>query len=321
MAGAVPYTEIISAVIEANSVAKLTQTSPLRALQAFDAVARSGSVVGASDEMAVTASAVSHLLRQLEGRLGAKLFTRQGRGLALTPEGNRLAAAVAPALATIHAALSGFIRRGTELRISLLSSFAVHWLIPRLSRFQALHPDIELFLSTATRVIDLESETFDCAIRLGRGGWPNVMADELYREELIVACSPHLLSAGRLRSPKDLLRANLLQARARPQDWDRWFTAAGIKNFKVGKGPVFETRALAIQGAIARMGFLVIDPRFIEAELAAGQLVVPHSLRVAPDEAYWLVWRSGRESTRPVAAFRRWLAEEMDPHGEPDRAI
>lgn len=292
-------------------MARSTQPSPLRALQAFDAVARSGSVVGASDAMAVTPSAVSHLLRQLERRLGARLFTRKGRGLVLTPEGSRLAGAVAPALAAIHDALNGFIRRGTELRISLLSSFAVHWLIPRLSRFQGLHPDIELFLSTSTRVIDLEMETFDCAIRLGRGDWPNVMADRLYREELIVACSPKLLSSSRLRSPKDLLRATLLQARARPQDWDRWFRAAGIDNFKPGKGPVFETRALAIQGAIAQMGFLIIDPRFIEAELAAGQLVVPHPLRVALEEAYWLVWRPGRESTRPVAAFRRWLTAEL----------
>jgi len=311
-------------------VAKSTQTPPLRALQAFDAVARSGSVVGASDEMAVTASAVSHLLRQLEGRLGAKLFTRNGRGLALTLEGTRLAAAVTPALAAIQDALSGFMRRGTELRISLLSSFAIHWLIPRLSRFQASHPDIELFLSTSTRFVDLETETFDCAIRLGRGAWPNVMGDELYREELIVACSPHLLTSGRLRSPKDLLDASLLQARARPQDWHGWFTAAGIQNFKAAKGPVFETRALAIQAAIARMGFLIIYPRFIEAELAAGQLVVPHPLRVALDEAYWLVWRPGRESLRPVAAFRRWLAEELastaavhtrDPHGDSAPAI
>jgi LysR family glycine cleavage system transcriptional activator len=288
-----------------------TPAQPLRALQAFNAVVRAGSVVGASEELAVTASAVSHLLRQLETRLGARLFTRHGRGLTLTEDGERLAAAVAPALAAIEDALNGFMRRGTELRISLLSSFAVHWLIPRLSRFQVLHPDIELLLSTSMRIVDLETESFDCAIRLSRGRWPNVMADELYREELVVACSPHLVASGALGSPKELLRAKLLRARARPEDWNHWFTAAGIPSFKAGKGPVFETRALAIQAAIARMGFLVVDPRFIEAELAAGQLIIPHPLRVALENAYWLVWRPGRESTRPVAAFRRWLSAEL----------
>jgi len=203
------------------------------------------------------------------------------------------------------------MRRGAELRISLLSSFAVHWLIPRLSRFQAQHPEIELLLSTSTRVVDLTAEAFDCAIRLGRGGWPHVMADELYREELVAACSPHWLATRRIRSPRDLVRAKLLHARARRQDWVHWFRAAGIPDFKAGSGPVFETRALAIQAAIAQMGVVVIDPRFIESELAAGQLTIPFPLRVALDSAYWLVWRPGREGARPVAAFRRWLAAEI----------
>jgi LysR family transcriptional regulator, glycine cleavage system transcriptional activator len=285
--------------------------SPLRALQAFGAVARAGSVVGAAEELAVTPSAISHLVRELERRLGTVLFIRKGRGLISTLDGERLAAAVGPALVTIDDALSGFARRGAELRISMLSSFAVHWLIPRLSRFQAQHPNIELLLSTSTRIVDLTTESFDCAIRLGRGGWPDVMADELYREELVAACSPHWLAARRIRSPRDLVGAKLLHARARRQDWGHWFAAAGITDFKAGGGPVFETRALAIQAAIAQMGVVVVDPRFIEAELAAGQLTMPFPLRVALDNAYWLVWRPGRETARPVAAFRRWLAAEV----------
>ena len=285
--------------------------SPLRALQAFNAVARAGSVAAAAEELAVTPSAISHLVRQLERRLGAALFTRKGRGLALTPDGERLASAVGPALATIGDALSGFMRRGAELRISTLSSFAVHWLIPRLSRFQAQHPDIELLLSTSTRIVDLTSEAFDCAIRLGKGGWPGVAAEALYREELVVACNPQWLAARRIRSPRDLVRVKLLHAKARRQDWVQWFRAAGIADFKAGGGPVFETRALAIQAAIAQMGIVVVDPRFIEAELAAGQLVIPFPPRVTLDTAYWLAWRPGREATRPVAAFRRWLAAEV----------
>jgi DNA-binding transcriptional LysR family regulator len=284
---------------------------PLRAVQAFCAVVRTGSVVRAAAQLAVTASAVSHLLRQLERRLGIALFTRSGRSLTLTPDGERLAAAVGPAIAAIDDALGGFMSRGSELRLSLLSSFAMHWLIPRLSRFQARHPDIELLLSTSTRMVDLTTESFDCAIRLGKGGWPNVMAEQLYREELVVACSPHLPAAGRMRSPRQLLRATLLQARARRHDWSHWFETAGIPGVKVASGPVFETRALAIQAAIARMGVVVVDPRFIEAELAAGQLIIPYPLRVPLDAGYWLVWRPGRETARPVAAFRRWLAEEL----------
>jgi LysR family glycine cleavage system transcriptional activator len=289
--------------------------SPLRAVQAFGAVARAGSVVGAARELAVTPSALTHLVRQLERRIGVVLFTRVGRGLGLTAEGEQLAAAVVPALAAITEALSGFARRGTELRISTLSTFAVRWLIPRLSRFQARHPDIELFLSTSTRAVDFSHETFDCAIRFGRGGWPGVASEELYREELVPACSPQWLEASGVRKTTDLARAKLLHARARRQDWSRWFAAQSVAGVDTDMGPIFETRDLVIQAAIARMGVAIVDPRFIEAEMAAGQLMIPFDERLSLDTGYWLVWRPGRESGRPLASFRRWLEEEMKVPG------
>ena len=105
--------------------------------------------------------------------------------------------------------------------------------------------------------------------------------------------------------------SNLFVIGSRRGDWATWFKAAGIAEFKSAGGPLFETRALAIQAAIAQMGVVVIDPRFIEAELAAGQLTIPFPLRVTLDSAYWLAWRPGREVTRPVAAFRQWLTAEM----------
>ena len=114
-----------------------------------------------------------------------------------------------------------------------------------------------------------------------------------------------------MRTLKDLRRARLLHARARRQDWNRWLTAQGITTIDTDAGPVFETRDLAIQAAIGQMGIAIVDPRFIEAELAAGQLIVPFDRRLPLDTGYWLVWRPGRERSRPLAAFRRWLAEEM----------
>jgi LysR family glycine cleavage system transcriptional activator len=284
---------------------------PLRAVQAFCAVAHAGSVVGAARGLAVTPSALSHLLRQLEQRLGVALFVRKGRGLILTAEGERLASVIGPAMHTIAEALQGFAARGTELRISTLSTFAVRWLIPRLNRFQSREPDIELFLSTSTRMVDLSREAFDCAIRFGRGAWADVAAAELYREELVPACSPQWLATRKLRAPKDLARAKLLHARARREDWRKWLTAAGVGSINTDAGPVFETRALAIQAAIGQMGIAVVDPRFIEAEVAAGQLTMPFPLRLPLDSSYWLVWRPGGEGSRPLAAFRRWLAAEV----------
>src|SRR6202163_503858 len=195
--------------------------SSLRVVQAFGAVARAGSVVVAAGELAVSPSALSHLIRQLERRVGVPLFRRAGRGLKLTVDGEQFAGAVVPALATISDALKGFARRVTELRISTISTFAVRWLIPRLSRFQSLHSDVELFLSTSTRAVDLSQETFDCAIRFGRGEWSGIVSEALYTEELVPACSPQWRTANTMRSLKDLRRARLLHARARRQDWNR----------------------------------------------------------------------------------------------------
>ncbi len=284
---------------------------PLRAVQAFGAVARIGSVVGAARELAVSPSAISHLIRQLERRVGVPLFVRAGRGVKLSVDGEQLAGAIVPALATMTDALKGFARRGTELRISTLSTFAVRWLIPRLSRFQALQPDIEIFLSTSTRPVDLLQETFDCAIRLGGGDWNGVASDCLYREELVPACHPQWLRANAVHRIEDLSRAKLLHARARRQDWRRWLAAQGIMDIDTDAGPLFETRDLAIQAAIAHMGIAVVDPRFIEAELAAGQLTLPFDRPVALETGYWLVWRPGRQVSRPLASFRAWLAEEV----------
>jgi LysR family transcriptional regulator, glycine cleavage system transcriptional activator len=285
--------------------------SQLRAVQAFGAVARAGSVVAAAQELAVSPSALSHLIRQLERRVGVPLFLRAGRGLKLTADGEQLAGAVVPALATISDALSGFARRGAELRISALSTFAVRWLIPRLSRFQSQHPDIEIFLSTSTRAVDLSQETFDCAIRFGRGGWSGIMSEVLYREDLVPACNPQWLKANGVRKIGDLMRGKLLHARARRQDWNRWLVSQGVSGIDTEAGPTFETRDLAIQAAIAQMGIAVVDPRFVEAELAAGQLTIPFEQRLRLDTGYWLVWRPGRENGRPLAAFRRWLMDEM----------
>jgi len=239
------------------------------------------------------------------------LFARAGRGLELTADGEELARSVIPALATISDALRGFARRSGELRISTLSTFAVRWLIPRLGRFQTQQPDIDLFLSTSTRTVDLSRETFDCAIRLGRGGWPGVESEELYREELVPVCNPQWLKHSAMTKMADLRNVKLLHARARRQDWSRWLTAHGLERIATNGGPTFETRDLAIQAAIAQMGVAIADPRFVEAEIAAGQLTIPFDRRLALPTGYWLVWRPGVDRGRPLSTFRRWLAHEM----------
>src|SRR5262245_19705766 len=138
-----------------------TQTRPLpslRALHAFTQVARTQSAAAASRALGVTPSAISHILRELEERLGVGLFDRNAGRFALTEEGTSLYRDVAQAFDTIEDAVQRVVRQRTDLRISTMDTFAQFWLIPRLGRFQQAAPSVELYISSTTRVVDLDSE-------------------------------------------------------------------------------------------------------------------------------------------------------------------
>jgi DNA-binding transcriptional LysR family regulator len=196
----------------------------------------------------------------------------------------------------------------------------MRWLVPRLAGFQERHPDIELLVSTTTRPVDFGREAFDCAIRWGNGGWDQVEAEKLYEEELAPVCSPALVQRGRLGKPADRRDLRLLHTRNVRDHWSRWLEFAGVKGIDVEAGPIFETRSLGITAAIGQMGVAVIDPRLVEIEVAAGQLVHPFPRRLKLQTGYWLVWRRGRAISRPLGAFRAWLREQVDSSVRPDVA-
>jgi len=280
----------------------------LRALHAFSLLARHGRAALAAEKLGVSPSALSHLMRKLESELGATLVHRDGRGLTLTEEGERLSLSLGDAFERIENAVDSFRRRGrTELRISTVSTFATRWLIPRLPRFQEAQPDVELLLSTSTRIIDLDRENYDCAIRLGTGNWPGVESHLLWKEHLAVAVAPSLLSG---KDPTDFSVLNgfrLLHSASRRNDWTVWLEAAGLSHPDTRSGMVLQSRDLAIQAAIAGMGAIVIDRRFVSQELEAGHLIMPDWKLVELDTGYWFVRSPARTLTRPVAAFRDWL--------------
>ncbi|POF34478.1 LysR substrate-binding domain-containing protein [Roseibium marinum] len=280
----------------------------LRALHAFSLLARHGRAALAAEKLGVSPSALSHLMRKLESELGATLVNRDGRGLSLTEEGQRLALSMGDAFDRIEEAVDSFKRRGrTELRISTVSTFATRWLIPRLPQFQAIQPDVELLLSASTRMIDLDRENYDCAIRLGTGNWPGVESRLLWQEHLAVAVAPSLLSGKDPSDPSILSGFRLLHSTSRRNDWIVWLEKAGLDHGDTKSGMVLQSRDLAIQAAIAGMGAIVIDRRFVSQELDAGHLVMPDWTLVELDTGYWFVRSPARTLTRPVAAFRDWL--------------
>ncbi|WP_428674857.1 LysR substrate-binding domain-containing protein, partial [Roseibium sp.] len=262
----------------------------LRALHAFSLLARLGRASLAAEKLGVSPSALSHLMRKLESELGATLVNRDGRGLTLTEEGQRLALSLGDAFDRIEEAVDSFKRRGrTELRISTVSTFATRWLIPRLPSFQAAQPDVELLLSASTRMVDLDRENYDCAIRLGTGNWPSVESHLLWKEHLAVAMAPSLLEGKDGTDPDTLANLRLLHSASRRNDWIDWLEAAGLSHGDTRSGMVLQSRDLAIQAAIAGMGAIVIDRRFVSQELDAGHLVMPDWKVLELETGYWFV--------------------------------
>src|SRR5260221_10034307 len=166
----------------------------LTALRAFEAAGRHLSLTAAAAELHVTTSAISHQIRLLEQDLGQGLFVRTGGGLALTPVGADLLGGLSDGFARIVQAVAALHRRrpGAAITVSMLSTFAMRWLIPRLSGFAERHPAIDVRIAPSVRPADLERDDIDCAIRFGDGAWPGLSVDRLFAERLTPVCSPRL---------------------------------------------------------------------------------------------------------------------------------
>jgi LysR family glycine cleavage system transcriptional activator len=273
----------------------------LRALRAFAETARAGSLAGSARSLNVTASAVSHLLRGLEQTLSVSLFAERGPRIRLTEAGAQLGARLTEAFDSIDRAIAEARHHASDVRVSALSSFLTLWLVPRLTGFQTLHPATRLLLSTGLRPVDLNAEPYECAIRWGRGDWPGLEKTLLFRDNPVLVANPRLL-----RTAADLPR---LAARSRTDDWSLVAAALGLPD--VPPTLTFETRALAVQAAVAGMGAAVVDRNLVAGMLADGMLA-----ERAPDppvpvqEGHWFVALPERLRVRQVRQFRDWLVRE-----------
>ncbi len=283
---------------------------PLNALKAFEVAGRHLNFTAAAEELSVTLSAISHQIRQLEEMLGVPLFHRTRRGLVLSPEGQAILPDVQRGFDYLAQALAKLEARRTEgtLTISMFSTVAMRWFIPRLSRFQAKHPDIDVRITTSMKPIDLEREGLDCAIRYGNGDWPGLTATRLFTEELTAVAHPDL--AAKIHQPADLAGARLLHSQNRIEHWRIWLQAMNAPEIDPTVGPVFETRSFTIQAALQGLGVAVMDPAFVAEEIKAGRLVRLFDRSLSVSGAYWLVCLDHMAEAPRIKAMRDWLLEE-----------
>lgn len=296
---------------------------PLKALPDFEAAARHLSFTKAADELHVTHGAVSRQVKSLEEHVGVPLFRRLNRSLLLTDEGQAYVAVVRELLERLAEATDRLKRRDEKggLTVSTMDSFAVKWLVPRLARFRAAHPEIDVRLQANDAVVDFSREDVDIAIRYGRGQYPALKAERLMTEDFVPVCSPALLKGPRpLHAPEDLRHHPLLHEEGTRIDWRMWLMAAGVEGVDPTRGPTYSHTNMVIMAAINGEGVALGRTALIAADLAAGRLIKPFELALAAEWAYYVVYPPRALARPKVAAFRNWLFAEVARDRAPEGA-
>jgi len=293
----------------------LTRNPPFAALRALEAAARHLNFTRVAEELNVTQSAVSHQIRHLEELWGLKLFDRPPRGLVLTRAGQALAPVVRQFLDGLEQMLGTLQteNKRAPLRVDMLQSFSVKWLVPRLGRFHDEHPDINIWISTHNELIDFATQDVDVAIRLGQGEYPGLHSTLLLREYVFPVCAPAFAERRKpLNEPADLLSHPLLLRLGDPAhpNWEDWFAKAGVEGASLIEGTRFPDSNMALQAAMDGQGVALARSAHVGGDLQAGRLVRLFDVRYLSDVFYYFVCPAAAVEKSRVKAFRDWLVAE-----------
>ena len=293
----------------------------LNAVRTFEAVARHGSFSKAADELAVTHGAVSRQVRSLEQQLGITLLQRTAKGAEATLAGETLARAAGQALATLRAGVAAISERegSRALSVSLATSLALKWLVPRLPDFRARYPEISILLDTNDTIIDLRGSMIDVALRLGEGRWGGMHAELLAKDELVAVASPNLVAAQSLPlSDEALMQLPLVHDDYNPA-WERWFQAAGlISEGDTLPGDRYRDTGVLIAAALDGQAVILVRRLLALDDLKAGRLVQLSARTLRLDPALYFVCRKGEQDRPAVRLFHDWLREQMPAAARPD---
>jgi LysR family glycine cleavage system transcriptional activator len=286
----------------------------LGALRAFEVLARTGTLASAANELCVTPSAVGHQVRALEAWLGRPLFETNGRRRVLTSDGARLADDISKAFDQLEYSCRAIApAKEQELHVNVTPTFAIRWLVPRLGRFHARHPEAAVHIATSAKPIDPTRENVHVALRFGRPPWPGLTSELIFMEDIFPVCHPKLLRGRkRLGKPEDLRHQTLLHTLYRREDWANWLEAAGVDKSIVDptQGLTFDLTTMAIDAAENGLGVAITREAQVSAVIESGRLVAPFRRDLMRGEGFYFLARPTLWDEPRVAAFRQWLLEE-----------
>lgn len=282
----------------------------LNGLRAVEAVARTGSLQGAADELGVTASAVSQQVNRLEKQIGTALFLRTARGLLPTETGAALFARLSTAFRELDAAVAQARSPGSDtLVVSVAPAFASKWLVPRLRYHFDRHPQVLVRIDASGGLVDLRGSDVDVAIRMGTGHWPGVDAELLLPQRVFVAAAE--AKAGRIATPADVAHETSIDDDSALIDWERWFEAAGIPPVRPKQGARLNDPLLCLETVIAGQGIMLAWPLIAAEALLDGRLSEPLGIAADLGLGYYVCTPAGRRPSRKVRDFVAWLREAM----------
>jgi LysR family glycine cleavage system transcriptional activator len=290
---------------------------PLNWIRSFEAAARHLSFTHAASELNLTQAAISQQIKGLENQLGSVLFNRLPRGLELTNAGAAYLPAVHDSVEKLRIATEELFGHGRTnlLTIKVNLVFFTCWLAPKLHRFRALHPDINLRITSNIWCdYDENSADSDLDVRYGKGKWQALQADRLTWDELIPVCSPDYLKHNPpLTTPQDLAKHSLLHVIGYEEGWGHWLSKTENQDVRISTGIQFDTLVTALEMAALGEGIALGRTSLVDNMLKSGRLVAPLEKTVATDEAFYLVYTTAKLISPEVKAFRDWLLQEITP--------
>lgn len=287
---------------------------PFRAISMFHVTARSGSIVGAAQELGITPSAVSQQIHSLEVYLGTSLLIRDGRKIKLTEAGERYFDMISRGIDQVVEAtdrIRGF-RAASVLTVRASPSFASKWLLPRLPTFINAHQNLEVRIDGTNEPTNFDREDIDVEIRHGEGQWQGVFVEALVEERFLPVCSPRYEDAASL-APGDLPQRRLIHSVKSLVQWTHWFAALGIVPARRWERVLFDRSHMVIDAALSGLGIALESDLLTWQELSDGRLVCPVS---CPPQmtavTQWIVCPHERLRLAKVRAFLDWVRSERD---------
>ena len=294
------------------------QLPPLDLLEAFEAAARHLSFTRAANELSLTQSAISRQIAALEERLSVPLFQRLHRALRLTEAGQQLHVTASAVLQQLHS-VTEQLRQGQRQKTVVVTTtpgFAGLWLIPRLTSFTALHADVDVRISASLKLVNLDRDGVDLAIRYCASSKADPDAVKLFGEVMTPVCSPALRKqSGRpLKRPEDLQNHTLLHAEAHDDaqvpDWSLWLRAMQIERLKPAGALHFSDYDQMIQAAIRGQGVALGRIPLVSHLIKERKLVAPFSHSMASPHGYHLLRSAASQRKPEVNDFAEWLLAE-----------